>query len=49
MLKAGSRWPVSQSSEAGSEKKNKGCLGIDVAQAPEAWGQGPDRPISSDR
>lgn len=31
MLKAGSQWPVSQSSEAESQHKNKGCLGIDVA------------------
>ena len=49
VLKAGSQWPVSQSSEAGSQNKNKGCLGIDVARPPRALGQGPDGPISRDR
>lgn len=49
VLKAGSQWPVSQSSEAGSQNKNKGCLGIDVARPPGALGQGPDRLISRDR
>lgn len=49
VLRAGSQWPVSQSSEAGSQNKNKGCLGIDVVRPPRAWGQGPDRPISRDR
>lgn len=49
VLKAGSQWPVSQSSEAGSQNKNKGRLGIDVARPPGALGQGPDRLISRDR
>lgn len=34
-----SQWLVSQSSEAGSQKKNKGCSGIDAADL-----QGPDGP-----
>lgn len=48
-LNADRQWPVSQSNEAGSQNKNKGCLGIDVAQPPGAWGQGLDRVISKDR
>lgn len=31
MLKDGSQLPVSQSTEAGTQNKNKGCVGIDVA------------------
>lgn len=43
------QWPVSQGTEAGSQNKNKGCMGIDVAQPPRAFGQGLDRLISRDR